>query len=376
MKVIDRQSLDDVFNVLKSRGYSLVGPTVSDQAIVYDEIFSTEDLPVGWRDRQEAGSYRLERRADQALFGYTVGPHSWKKYLFPPVERLYQVTRNGRDLSTDASHGRHCKRAFIAVRPCELRAIAVQDRVFVGGSHSDPHYQARRDKGFIMTVTCTEPGASCFCASMGTGPKAVSGFDLAMTEIIDHRRHEFLIQVGSKHGEEVLANVGYRNATREEEEQQERLIAKVSQQMGRSMDAHSLQDLLDRNLENPRWDDVAERCLSCANCTLVCPTCFCSTVEDVTDLSGDHAERWRKWDSCFTVDFSYIVGGSVRGSTRARYRQWLTHKLGTWQDQFGTSGCVGCGRCITWCPVGIDITEEVAVIRKTDGEKAPRKRAS
>jgi Fe-S oxidoreductase len=96
---------------------------------------------------------------------------------------------------------------------------------------------------------------------------------------------------------------------------------------------------------------------------MVCPTCFCTTVEDVSDVTGDHAERWRRWDSCFTLGFSYIHGGSIRNSGKARYRQWMTHKLASWIDQFGTSGCVGCGRCITWCPVGIDITEEARAIR-------------
>ncbi len=149
----------------------------------------------------------------------------------------------------------------------------------------------------------------------------------------------------------------------------DRVVAKVAQQMGRTMDTAGLKDLLCRNYEHPRWDEVAARCLACANCTMACPTCFCTTVEDVTDLTGTHAERWRKWDSCFSLDFSYIHGGSVRSSARARYRQWMTHKLATWMDQFGTSGCVGCGRCITWCPVAIDITEEVRAIRESEASE-------
>ena len=140
-------------------------------------------------------------------------------------------------------------------------------------------------------------------------------------------------------------------------------MAGAAERMGRSLDPTDLRGLLARNLEHPRWDDVATRCLSCTNCTLVCPTCFCSSVEDVTDLAGEGAERNRVWDSCFSVDHSYIHGGSIRPSGRSRYRQWLTHKFGTWHDQFGTSGCVGCGRCITWCPVAIDVTEELAAIR-------------
>jgi ferredoxin len=144
------------------------------------------------------------------------------------------------------------------------------------------------------------------------------------------------------------------------------VVAETARQMGRTVNTSGLQKRLYANYEHPQWDDVAERCLTCGNCTTVCPTCFCVTVEDVTDLHGTQAERWQRWDSCFTIDFSYIYGGSVRDSARARYRQWLMHKFATWPDQFGTSGCVGCGRCITWCPVGIDITAELRAIQDGD----------
>ena len=142
----------------------------------------------------------------------------------------------------------------------------------------------------------------------------------------------------------------------------------AAKRMGRQLDTTGLPELLAANREHPRFAEVAGRCLTCGNCTSVCPTCFCTSVEDVNDLADGSAERWRVWDTCFSVDYSYIHGGSVRRSPEARYRQWLTHKFGTWVDQFGTSGCVGCGRCITWCPVGIDVTEELAAIRATEGE--------
>ncbi len=194
---------------------------------------------------------------------------------------------------------------------------------------------------------------------MNTGPKATSGYDLALTEVIGEGEHYFVVEVGSERGAEVLASVPHQETTPQALEAADAVVAETAKHMGRTMDTAGIKQLLYGNYHHPRWDDVASRCLTCANCTMVCPTCFCTTVEDVTDLAGDHAERWRKWDSCFTMDFSYIVGGSVRSSTKARYRQWMTHKLATWIDQFGTSGCVGCGRCITWCPVAIDITEEV-----------------
>ena len=137
-------------------------------------------------------------------------------------------------------------------------------------------------------------------------------------------------------------------------------------QIERKLNTTNIRDTLLSNLDHPRWDEVAERCLSCANCTMVCPTCFCSSVDEISDLAGDHVERERTWDSCFNVGFSYMNGGNVRDNVRSRFRQWLTHKLASWIDQFDTSGCVGCGRCITWCPVGIDLTEEVAAIRGDD----------
>jgi ferredoxin len=201
---------------------------------------------------------------------------------------------------------------------------------------------------------------------MKTGPKASFGFDLALTEVLEGDRHYFVVEVGTERGAEILQAAPYRAASDSEQRKVEEIIERTAKQMGRTLDTDDIKGLLYRNYEHPRWDDVTSRCLTCANCTMVCPTCFCTTVEDVTDLTGEHAERWRRWDSCFTVDFTYIHGGSVRATPRSRYRQWMTHKLATWIDQFGTSGCIGCGRCITWCPVGIDITEETRAIRETE----------
>jgi ferredoxin len=259
--------------------------------------------------------------------------------------------------------------AFIGVRACDLSAIAVQDRTFLTGGYVDPTYKARREAAFIVVVNCGQAGRTCFCVSMETGPMARTGFDLALTEILEDGRHEFLVEARTERGEEVANEISARPATDGDNSAAQRMVERAVAQMGRTMDTAGIKDLLYRNMEHPRWANVAARCLSCANCTMVCPTCFCSTVEEVTDLTGDHTERWRRWDSCFTADHSYIHGGTVRSTTRSRYRQWMTHKLATWIDQFDTSGCVGCGRCITWCPVGIDITEEVRAIRETDSGK-------
>jgi ferredoxin len=283
--------------------------------------------------------------------------------LHPPELRLWKAQRQNHGFQIIEEKEQPQKLAFIGVRSCELHAVAIQDKVFMNGKYVDPIYQARRENIFIVAVNCGQAGGACFCVSMNAGPQATAGFDLALTEVLQNDRHYFVVEVGSEQGEAILRDVPHQTASEAEKAVVEKIVANTTAQMGRSMNTSGIKELLYRNAEHPRWDEVASRCLNCANCTMVCPTCFCTTVEDVTDLTGENAERWRKWDSCFTMDFSYIHGGSVRPSAKARYRQWLTHKLASWIDQFGTSGCVGCGRCITWCPVGIDITEEVRAIR-------------
>jgi formate hydrogenlyase subunit 6/NADH:ubiquinone oxidoreductase subunit I len=364
--IVDCQHLEQLFQVLVNKGYQIVGPTVRDGAIVYDDLSSTTDLSIGWTDEQDGGIYRLRKRNDEALFGYVVGPHSWKKFLHPPTMRLWKAKRSNNGFQIIEENKESPKYAFIGVRSCELHAIAIQDKVFMDGRYFEPSYKSRRESVFIIAVNCGQAGGTCFCVSMNTGPKATFGFDLALTEVLEADRHYFVVEVGTNLGSEVLRELPHKKAREEEEETAECIVAKTVTQMGRTMDTTDIKNLLYRNYEHPRWDNVASRCLTCSNCTMVCPTCFCTSVEDVTDLTGEHAERLRKWDSCFTLDFSYIHGGSVRSSSKARYRQWMTHKLATWIDQFHTSGCVGCGRCITWCPVAIDITEEVRAIRESE----------
>ncbi len=356
---------------LREEGYQLVGPTVRDGAIVCAEIEGMADLPVGWTETQDAGTYRLHKRACAALFGYALGPQSWKQFLFVPRLRLWQAEQHGMSFSVDATADPPPRLAFIGARSCDLHAIAIQDRTFLHGTFVDPDYAARRAAVFILAVNCTQPGGTCFCVSMGTGPRVTAGADLTVTELLNGM-HRFVVEIGSERGAGVLARLAAAAAPPDDAAAAAAVVDHATRSMGRRLDTTGIQQLLSTNYEHSRWDEVATRCLLCANCTLVCPTCFCSTLTDVTDLTGAHAERWRRWDSCFNLDFSYIHGGSVRATPRARYRQWLTHKLATWIDQFGTSGCVGCGRCITWCPVGIDLTEEVAALRAAvEGGNSP-----
>jgi ferredoxin len=347
---------------LRSSGYDLVGPVVRDGAVVSDHIQSFDQLPAGWRDEHAPGKYRLHPRNDQAIFGFVSGPGSWKRWFFPPEERLVQVTLKDQRLHTDAAPAAEPRYALIGLRACDLEAMSILDRVLSSAHCSDPVYRRRRSAAFLVAVQCTDATSACFCASAGSGPFATRGFDLALTELLNGS-HRFLVEAGSAKGEEILGQVPTREATSADLECAREATARAVNQI-RSIDLEGIREALYAGYEHPRWQHVAARCLACANCTMVCPTCFCSTVEDSSDLTGTTAERWRRTDSCFTRSFSYIHGGSIRTSVAARYRQWLTHKLAYWQDQFGTLGCVGCGRCITWCPAGIDITEEAAALRK------------
>ncbi len=364
--IVEPEHLEALLQALTHRGYEVIGPSVCEGAIVYQPLTSIDKLPEGWTDEQQGGKYRLKRRTDHAWFGYVVGPDSWKKFLHPPFLRLWQAERKPRGFRLLKEEHGEAKYAFVGVRACELHAIAIQDQIFLHGPFEDSNYKARREKLFIIAVNCGQAGGTCFCASMNTGPKATFGFDLAMTELLQNDRRCFLVDVGTDRGAEILSQVPHHEAGDADKQAADSIMAETARHMGRSLEMRGIKELLYRNGESPQWDNVAARCLSCANCTMVCPTCFCTTVEDVTDLTGSRAERWRRWDSCFTVDFSYIHGGSVRATSKSRYRQWITHKLATWIDQFGKAGCVGCGRCITWCPVGIDITAEVRSIREND----------
>jgi len=360
--LLSRDSLQTLIDLLAG-SHRVVGPTLRDGAIVYDDLSRLEDLPIGWTDRQEAGHYHLERRTDEALFGYVVGPQSWKRFLHPPVETLWTATREAGDLRIIPAAPDDSRFAFIGVRACEIQAIAVQDQVLIKGDYADSAYARRRRAVFIVAVNCGQAGGTCFCASMGHGPGVESGFDLALTELQGEGRHEFLVEVGSDAGAEILAQLPWRPADDESVAAARAVVERTTGQMGRSLDVVGLKEALQDNLNHPHWEDVAKRCLNCGNCTMVCPTCFCTGVDDTSELDGKTASRVRHWDSCFTLDFSYLHGGSVRNTTLSRYRQWITHKLANWIDQFGTSGCVGCGRCITWCPVGIDLTAEAAALR-------------
>lgn len=360
-----------LFDALRADDRQVIGPTLRDGAVVHQPLSAVTDLPSGIGASQKAGSYRLVERCDSAHFGYAAGPHSWKPFLFPPRIRLWQARRSESEgFVVHEDSPSEPRSVFLGVRPCDLEAIAIQDRVFLHDRFIDPVYRARRRAAVLVVVHCGAPAATCFCTSTGGGPRARegSGYDLALTEILDEAAPRYLLEAGSNLGRKLVQELQLAPAN-EADQQASRDITDAA---ARAMGAPSFSVELGKSLlaqpDHPRWDEVAERCLACSSCTLSCPTCFCSDVADTTDLSGERAERWRHWDSCFSFDHSQLHRSAVRASRRSRYRQWLTHKLATWFEQFGTSGCVGCGRCIVWCPAAIDLRQEVAALTLPSGD--------
>ncbi len=352
-----RSDLDSLVQALRKAGRTVIGPTVRDGAIVLDEIESAAALPAGLRDDQSAGRYRLVERSDGRIFGYTVGPTSWKRFTFPPSLTISTTHRTGSNVF-ELPTPHVPEMAFLGVRACEIAALGIQDRVFLGGQFTDEDFRARRAAALIVAVQCTTTSSTCFCSSMGTGPEVRSGYDILLTEIDEG----FVIQAGSPAGAAIVAQLPTRRPSHAEVGAAVDSVETVRNAMGEPLPMAGINERLKHQLDNPRWGAVAERCVECGNCTMSCPTCFCTASIEKSDMEGRVSSTERQWDSCFDSAFARVAGGDFRARPRDRYRQWLTHKFSSWMDQFGSFGCVGCGRCITWCPTRIDVREELMAI--------------
>lgn len=327
-------------------------------AIAFREIAGNEGLPKGIQVEQSPGRYKLGADPEGRYFAWANGPQAIKPLVFAPREDVWRVQRNANGkLEFKACRTEPDRIALIGVRACDLAALKLQDAHFLEGEFPDANYKSRREGLFLVAVQCAEPAATCFCASTGDGPTPSEGFDLSLVELPGG----FLIYAGSERGHEVLAMLKLDQASPEKIQSAREQGEAAARKQSRRLPSQDLRPLIMNNLEHARWDEVAARCLSCGNCTAVCPTCFCSSEFDEPANFAESAHI-RQWDSCFNEGHAYIHGHNVRPDTRSRYRQWLSHKLASWHDQYGRSGCVGCGRCISWCPAGIDLTEEIAAI--------------
>lgn len=361
---LPRERFQALLDTLCAQGFRCTGPQLHDGSIVYAELAEANQLPRGVRDRQAPGEYRIETGADARCFAWANGAQGLKPYLFAPQEVLWQAERHAGQTQFHETLPQARPIAFIGARACDLAALALQDAHFLQQAYVDPYYARRRENLFIVAVDCSHPAATCFCVSTGDGPAASAGYDIALAEL----EQGYVARAGSARGQGVLEQLALAPASAAQRDSAIRQNQRAVSAQTRQLPSRNLHDVLFAQLAHPRWQEVAERCLSCGNCTSVCPTCFCHQEVEQPQLDGTRSDHVREWDSCFTQGHSYIHGIVVRSETKFRYRQWLTHKLGSWHEQYGRSGCVGCGRCLTWCPVGIDLTEEVAAICGEDHE--------
>lgn len=346
--VLDRDGLEGVIQALRRREFALVGPTVRDGAIVVDHITSLDDLPSGWSDEQESGSYRLARRSDGALFAHAAPALPWKHFAQPATEQLFAAERTPEGIRFVGTEAHARKKAFVGIAPCDLAALDLL---------------GRPEGLFAIAVRCSKPAPTCFCGSFSAIHQLDHRCDLALTEILEGE-HRFFVEIFSEAGVEILNDVKSRTPTPSDTKAVAAVHEQGRQAAHRSVDIDGLSDALSDAFEHPKWASVSSKCLACGNCTMVCPTCFCNTVEDGSALDGKRAWRTRRWDSCFSLKFSYIHGGSVRASAASRFRQRVLHKFLWSREKYGAPGCVGCGRCIAWCPAAIDITQEVKGFQK------------
>ncbi len=341
------------------QGYQCFGPGVEHGAIVLRELAAPDAIPRGLQAAQSPGRYQMTQDPEQRYFAWASGPQAIKPLTFAPTESLWRVARDASGaLQFMAVLPAVRKQALIGVRACDLAALTLQDAHFLKPDVRDAHYAQRRDALFLVAVQCAEPATTCFCASTGDGPTPTAGYDLALAELTDG----FVVHAGSARGQHVVDALHLSPADAQRLDDARKQGEAAASAQTRRLPGRNLRDALMSRLEHPRWDAVAARCLACGNCTAVCPTCFCHAEVDAPVLSGESSSHVREWDSCFGESHGHLHGFDVRPDIRSRYRQWLTHKLAGWHDQFGRSGCNGCGRCIAWCPVGIDLTEEVAAL--------------
>lgn len=357
--LLPRTEFDSLLTALRSMGAECIGPTVRDHAIVYAPLGSSSELPVGAQDQQAPGSYKLNHGDNNRWFAWANGPQALKPLLFAPEEPLWQVEREtDGGLDFQAQIPDVGLTAVIGVRACDLAALALQDQHFINGDNIDQAYASRRQDLILIAVNCTHPAATCFCHASGDGPNASDHYDI----LLDELEEGFAVQSGSVRGKEIIDQLALQPLTPSHEKQITTAHSTAIEQQSRGLPDIDIPALLLQQQESNRWQLIGEKCLSCGNCTSVCPTCFCHHTIDETSLDGRLTTRLRQWDSCFSQDHSYIHGFTLRPDAALRYRQWLTHKFSGWVEQYGRSGCVGCGRCISWCPVGIDVTEEIQLL--------------
>ncbi len=315
----------------------VVGPVDEGGHTVFRPISSAGELTLRYQSTMEPPSKTLFYRPWEELMRFeTAGGVSVEEV--PPEEEM---------------------RIAVGLHPCDVNAVLYLDKTF----REDPYYMARRRNTILVALNCTEVSEFCFCSSVGTGPhlKAGGGYDMLLTDLGRY----YLVEPRSARGDRLVG--GLRRAGDDDVRLKEEMERELLGSLTRHIDMKGLGELFLRNQEHPVWRRTAdEKCLSCTNCVMVCPTCFCHDIVDCTAMDLGSTTRSRRWDACQDKGFAKVHGGNFRRTRAARLRQFVMHKL-DYTEQYGTPGTVGCGRCIRWCPTGIDLTEVAEEIRGATG---------
>ncbi|MEW5899634.1 MAG: 4Fe-4S dicluster domain-containing protein, partial [Bacillota bacterium] len=286
-----------------------------------------------------------------------------KKMFHPPLQTMFSFNGEGMTAAEEPERrqiGRELwgaeglrtevpeKRALLfAVHPCDVNSFLILDRVY-GGEFADPYYLTHRENTLVIGLNCTEVRENCFCQSFETGPDLKEGYDLLLTDLGE----EYLIETGSAEGEEILAGLELSPAPRVLLLEKEKRLDEARRSFKKHLCQEGLEKVLQEKFYDHLWEELGEKCFGCGSCTTVCPTCFCYSVVDQLDLTLRNGWRERVWDSCLLLEYAAVaLGGNFRPERSARIKQRLYHKLAYFAEQFGTVGCVGCGRCITNCIV-------------------------
>jgi ferredoxin len=317
--------------------YEFIGPVRKGKSYIFDKISDEKEISLD--------------------YDTTILPP--KKLFFLPEEKLFSFLRKEKGRVDIKEEEKEAKRALFGVHPCDVKALLLLDQV-MKGDFLDPYYVKRRQKTILIAMNCTQPRENCFCTSFDTGPELKEGYDLLLTDL----DRKYLVEVGTLDGKRLLERVKTSKAGKGDVKKKKQKIEGAREKIKKKIETEGLEADLKKNFNHEKWKEVKDKCLFCGSCTHVCPTCFCYNVSDFNAHTLKSGERIRNWDSCLTLEFAEVaLGGNFRKDREARIKQRIYHKLAYFKEQFGSFGCVGCGRCIDTCVKDIDITEVINEIR-------------
>ena len=288
----------------------------------------------------------------EAFLDYINSKKPPKEIFFPQSERLFSYDLDRREgWGVEEPALAEKPRIIFGIRPCDARSLVLLDNVFDGKLYKDPYYADKRKNTTIIALGCNQPGSTCFCTSVGGGPFSQDGSDLLLVDIGD----KYIIQVVTEKGEKFAKEHNEFKKTENHSLSLMRDTIKTAEALMKSkIEVQKVAEKLDSMFDDPFWDLVSEKCLGCAVCTYLCPTCHCFDITD--EVIGQSGERVRTWDSCAFPSFTLEASGvNPRPGNKERYRQRIMHKFNYFIANHGMAACVGCGRCIKECPVNLDI---------------------